>query len=109
MCKNEPENTDDDKYTIRNHIIDENMEYDTDLDTQSLLYKGKHGNNKPYLLACITMYNEPPSQLIESLAGIYRTYYELEKSDQRFKGKVQVVIVIDGYDRISEEDLAKYK
>ena len=55
------------------------------------------------------MYNEPPEQLIESLAGIYRSYYELVESDPNYVDKVQVVIVIDGYDRISEEDLAKYK
>ena len=55
------------------------------------------------------MYNEPLSQLIESLVGMYRTYYELVESDPNYVDKVQVVIVIDGYDRISEEDLAKYK
>jgi hypothetical protein len=32
------------------------------------------------LLICITQYNEPLSQLVESLAGIYRSYYELCKS-----------------------------
>jgi len=34
-------------------------------------------NVRPKLAICITQYNEPLSQLIESLAGIYRAYYEL--------------------------------
>ena len=31
----------------------------------------------PKLLIWITMYNESYSQLLESIAGIYRSYYEL--------------------------------
>ena len=55
------------------------------------------------------MYNEPPSQLIESLLGMYRTYYELVESNENLVGKVQIVIVIDGYDIVSEDDLSVYK
>ena len=40
---------------------------------------------------------------------MYRTYYELVESNKDFVGKVQVVIIIDGYDIMSEEDLSIYK
>lgn len=39
------------------------------------------------------MYNEPYSQILESLAGIYRNYYELVAKDKDYEGKVTVVIV----------------
>ena len=74
-----------------------------------LIYQSRHDKNKPFLLTWITMYNEPPWQLIESLLGMYRTYYELVESNKDFVGKVQVVIIIDGYDIMSEEDLSIYK
>jgi mannitol/fructose-specific phosphotransferase system IIA component len=45
------------------------------LNPKSLITFGK--DSKAKLLICITQYNEPLSQLIESLAGIYRAYYEL--------------------------------
>ena len=37
-------------------------------------------DKRPKLAICITQYNEPLFQLIESLAGIYRAYYELGKN-----------------------------
>lgn len=43
------------------------------------------------------MYNEPYSQLLESLAGIYRNYYELVAKDADYEGRVTVVVVCDGY------------
>lgn len=43
-------------------------------------------DSRPKLLVCITLYNEPLSQLIESIAGVYRAYFELSKltSDNGF-------------------------
>lgn len=53
------------------------------------------------------MYNEPFTQLIESLAGIYRTYYELIHWDESYRNRVHVVIVADGYDKLSKSFLSK--
>ena len=36
------------------------------------------------LSVCVTMYNEPFSQLLESVAGIYRAYYELVEISEDF-------------------------
>ena len=61
------------------------------------------------------MYNEPYIQLLQSLAGIYRAYYELVNIDENFKDKVQIVVIADGYEILSEsflkwcEDAAIYK
>ena len=55
------------------------------------------------------MYNEPPKQLVESLIGVYRAYYELVEINHKNIGKVQVVIVIDGYGNLSKDDLKIYE
>ena len=55
------------------------------------------------------MYNEPPIQLVESLIGIYRAYYELVDWKDEFEDKVQIVIIIDGYDTMSKEHLKFYE
>lgn len=52
-------------------------EVEQKLEENSLIHHGKAIGAK--LLICITMYNEPFSQMLESLAGIYRAYYELGK------------------------------
>ena len=46
---------------------------EVEIPKDSLIEFGK----KSKLLIWITMYNEPYSQLLESIAGIYRSYYEL--------------------------------
>lgn len=48
------------------------------------------------LLACITGYNEPYRQLLESVAGVYRGYAELLEKDESYKDMVSIVIVYDG-------------
>ena len=55
------------------------------------------------------MYNEPPVQLIESLVGLYRAYYELVHWKDEYKNKVQIVIIIDGYENLSKDDLKLYE
>ncbi|CAI2366285.1 unnamed protein product [Moneuplotes crassus] len=47
---------------------------------------------------CITMYNEPYIQILQSLAGIYRAYFELlEINKNKYKDKISVCIICDGY------------
>ena len=61
-------------------------------------------------LICLTMYNEPYKQIVESLAGIYRNYYELVAQDPfgddegeenpvkiGYENRVSVVIICDGF------------
>ena len=50
----------------------------------------------------VTMYNEPFSQLLESVAGIYRAYYELVEIREDFRNKVNIVIVWDGIEHLSK-------
>jgi len=69
-------------YDLREHvggIPDDNhtKTFEKPLRDKSLIKFGK--DSKAKLLICITQYNEPLFQLIESLAGIYRAYYELGK------------------------------
>lgn len=52
------------------------------------------------------MYNEPYSQLLESLAGVYRAYYELIKIDERYADRVQTCVIIDGYEKVTKEFLS---
>jgi cellulose synthase/poly-beta-1,6-N-acetylglucosamine synthase-like glycosyltransferase len=53
------------------------------------------------------MYNEPFEQLMQTLAGVYRSYYELVEIDESFVDRVHVVIVADGYDKLDEVFLMK--
>ena len=53
-------------------------------------------------MICITVYNEPYIQILQSLAGIYRNYYEILEYDQEFEDKLSVVIVWDGYKAFDE-------
>ena len=55
------------------------------------------------------MYNEPFNQILESLAGIYRSYYELVKISDEYKDKVHIVIVADGYDKLTEDFLKRWE
>ncbi|CAI2371267.1 unnamed protein product [Moneuplotes crassus] len=47
---------------------------------------------------CITMYNEPYIQVLQSLAGVYRSYYELLEINKKYKNKFCIVIICDGYE-----------
>ena len=49
------------------------------------------------------MYNEPYSQIMESLAGLYRAYYELLKYDKEYEGRVSIVLVADGIENVTAE------
>lgn len=53
---------------------------------------------KMQLMICITHFNEDYSQLVESLVGVYRNYYELCQTDGSFENSVSVVIISDGFD-----------
>ena len=53
----------------------------------------------------ITIYNEPFSQVVETLLGIYRSYFELVRKNKEYEGKVAVFIIADGYDKLSDEFL----
>jgi cellulose synthase/poly-beta-1,6-N-acetylglucosamine synthase-like glycosyltransferase len=75
------------------------------LPENTLLHSTKE--NAPLLNVCITMYNEPFIQLLQSLAGVYRSYYELCDIDETFRDKVQICIIVDGYDKIDEEFLMR--
>lgn len=82
----DPYDTKNTDYEMREHAgnaDDDWVEFninanDITIDPESLIGYGIH-KRRPKLLICITMYNEPAKQLVESLAGIYRSYYELSK------------------------------
>jgi len=70
------------KFELREHKggvpEDKNVQVvEEKLAKNSLINFGKDFPAK--LCICICLYNEPLSQLIESLAGIFRAYYELGK------------------------------
>lgn len=44
------------------------------------------------------MFDEPYKNLMDSLAGIYRAYYELVSMDETYLDRYSIVIVSDGYD-----------
>ena len=73
---------------------------DLNLSHQSYLYKMKDETTK--LTICITIYNEPFYQVIESLIGLYRTYYELLLIDSSYEDKVSVYIIADGFDKLND-------
>ena len=53
------------------------------------------------------MYDESFAQLLQSLAGIYRAYYELVNINEEYKDKVQIVIIVDGYETLGEDFLKR--
>ena len=58
------------------------------------------------LLACVTMYNEPFSQLRDSLGGFLRSYAELITINrQKYEGRVAVVCIADGFEKLPPEFL----
>lgn len=105
LYKNQPKNFADDTYELRNHVGKAKSRKvrkrdDISLPEDSLIAKGRR--NTPMLLYCITMYNEPFLQLVQTLAGVYRSYYELCKIDESFKDRAHIIIIADGYDKIDE-------
>ncbi|CAI2381887.1 unnamed protein product [Moneuplotes crassus] len=54
---------------------------------------------------CITMYNEPYIQILQSLSGIYRAYFELLEINQKtYEDKISICIVCDGYPIFTKGD-----
>lgn len=110
MYKTRPKDFGNYQYELRNHIGKVNKrkpgkEDDIPLPPESLIEQGRQ--NKPQLLFCVTMYNEPFEQLMQTLAGVYRSYYELVDMDESFYDRVHVVMIADGYDKLDEEFLMK--
>lgn len=112
LFKVNPEDMKDQTFELRNHVAKVKMKkvrkgHDLSLPSDCLLSFGKE--NPPLLMYCVTMYNEPFTQLLQSLAGIYRSYYELWGIDEGFKDRCHIVIIIDGYDKIDEEFLIQWE
>jgi cellulose synthase/poly-beta-1,6-N-acetylglucosamine synthase-like glycosyltransferase len=110
LYKVRPMDFGDKTYELRNHVGKPKYKNvrkrdDLKLPESSLIGFGKQ--NRPKLLIWITMYNEPFIQLLQSLAGIFRAYYELVSLDEDFLNNVHIVIVADGYDKLDEEFLMK--
>lgn len=53
------------------------------------------------------MANDSYPKMLKTLAGIYRSYYELVDIDDSFLGKAQIYIIADGYEQMSEDFLLK--
>ena len=114
LHKDKPELMDDSEFTLKRHTRDpSDPEYEEENDKEllktSLIAKSCHPIHNPLLLVCITMYNEHPLQLIESLIGVYRAYYELVEYSEKNVDKVQVVVMVDGYNDIKDEYLHIYE
>ena len=108
LLKLSPNDNDSKECELRNHVGDCKSktvlpEDDLPIAEDSIIFKGKQ--SEPIMLVCITMYNEHFIQLLESLAGVFRAYYELVNINEEYKDRVHVIIVADGYDKLSEEFL----
>jgi hypothetical protein len=83
---------------------------DIDIPAESMIRQSLHPSNRPEILITVTGYNEPYTQFVDTMAGLYRNYYELVHWDkERFLNKVQVVIVVDGYDRLGKDLLRSFE
>ena len=61
-------------------------------------------SNQMQMCVCITMYNEDFDQVLLSLAGIFRAYYELVEISKRYKDKVNIIIVWDGVEQLGKQN-----
>jgi len=89
------------KIELKHHIgdtkIDDSRVVDFEyLPTESIISKQIDGHMK--VNVCITGYNEGFKQLLESIAGVYRSYYELVEKDESYINKVSIGIYYDGYE-----------
>jgi hypothetical protein len=110
LYKLKPEDFTDHSYELRNHVgkvnnIKVRAGDDLNLPGNCLLNHGR--DNPPLLMYCITMYNESYIQLMQSLAGVFRSYYELVDIDERYKDRCHVVVIADGYEKLTEDFLTK--
>ena len=79
------------------------------LSRDSLIRYSAEINNRPTVLVWVTVYRETYFQLLESLAGIYRSYYELVDWKNEYENRMQLVIVVDGYKNLTKKDLKFYE
>jgi cellulose synthase/poly-beta-1,6-N-acetylglucosamine synthase-like glycosyltransferase len=112
LCKLSPTDMKDDTFELKNHVGKVKYKVtkksdDIQLPPESLLASGKI--DSPLLLYWITMYNEPFTQLVETLAGVYRSYYELVDIDEAFKDKVHIMIIVDGYEKLDIDFLINWE
>lgn len=110
LYKLKPEDFKDNSYDLRNHVgklkhRKVRKRDDLTLPNDCLLRYGH--DNKPLVLYCVTMYNESYDQLLQTLAGVYRSYYELVDIDENFKDRCHVMIIADGYDKLEESFLMR--
>ncbi|CAI2366835.1 unnamed protein product [Moneuplotes crassus] len=82
-------------------VEDESELSEDNLPEKSLIQFAKDSEVK--LAICITQYNEPIFQLAESLAGIYRSYYELVNIDESYKDRVHICIISDGIEKLDPQ------
>ena len=62
------------------------------------------------LLACFTMYNEDFGLFSDSLSGFVRNYAELlDINRERYEGKIAIVCVADGYDKLEADFLDRLR
>lgn len=80
---------------------------DDPIPRETILGRLQENNHK--LAICITIYNEPFRQVVESLAGLYRTYYELIELDESFIDRISIFIISDGYDKLKDPFLDSAK
>lgn len=64
--------------------------------------------DKIKMLVCITMYEESFAQFLQTVAGVLNAIAELEQIDPfGFKGRIGIVCVADGSDKIKEDFILK--
>ncbi|CAI2378973.1 unnamed protein product [Moneuplotes crassus] len=105
----DPFNTTNQDYIMKQHEYNADEDWDIedvglcdiDILEDTLIGYGIY-KNQPKMLMCITLFNEDPKRLVESLAGVYRAYYELLDLDPTFLNRVHVVIITDGYETLLE-------
>ena len=67
----------------------------------------KNCDGQVELLACLTMYNEDFELFCHSVSGVLRNYAELiEVSPLRYRGRVAIVCIADGYDKLDQKFLS---
>lgn len=108
LYKTKPKDFEDERFELRNHVgkvKHRNVLPHDDLELPMESILGQSKKSSPKLLYCITSMNEDYVKLVQSLAGVYRSYYELVNIDQTYLDQAHIVIISDGYDYLSEEFL----
>ena len=85
------------KYHVGSTTVEDSREEDfCHLPQQSII--SEQIDRQMKVNVCITGYNEGFKQLLESIAGVYRSYYELVQKDESYINKVSIGIYYDGYE-----------